>query len=294
VAKRNATKKRAQAGRAAGSRRPAAGGARKASARGTARRTAAPKGGARKTAAGKRAAETSAARKSAARKSAVRKKSVAGKAAAPGKTTTARRKTAARAAASKSTRRSPGARRAAPSSQAASAAGGNVRGTVAAALQLVAGSMPWSADENDPIALLERDHRRFEDLLREGEETTERALKGRTALLDTLTAALNLHELIEEKVLYPALKPHAETRAIVLEGFEEHHVADVIVKELHDLATDNERWGAKFKVLQESLEHHIQEEERNMFPNARQVLSREELQALGARMRAMKAEAERG
>ena len=154
--------------------------------------------------------------------------------------------------------------------------------------------MPWSGDENDPIALLESDHRRFEDLLKQGEDTTERAVKGRTALLDTLTAALNVHELIEEKVLYPALKPHAETRDIVLEGFEEHHVADVIVKELHDLAKDNERWGAKFKVLQESLEHHIKEEERNMFPNARQVLSREELQALGARMRAMKAEAERG
>jgi hypothetical protein len=171
---------------------------------------------------------------------------------------------------------------------------GKVRGVVAAAVQLVAGSLPWSADENDPIALLESDHRRFEALLRQGEETTERAVKGRTALLGTLTAALNVHELIEEKVLYPALKPHAETRDIVLEGFEEHHVADVIVKELHALAKDNEQWGAKFKVLQESLEHHIKEEEHNMFPTARQVLSREELQDLGARMRAMKAEAERG
>jgi hemerythrin-like domain-containing protein len=283
VAKRNPTEKRAQAGRARGSRKPAAGragAAKKAPARGTARRAAAAKGGAKKTAAKKSAAKKSTARKAAAPRKAIK---------------TARRKTAARAAASKPARRSPGARRSAPSSRSAvSAAVERVRGTVAAAVQLVAGSRPWSADENDPIALLESDHRRFEDLLKQGEETTERAVKGRTALLDTLTAALNVHELIEEQVLYPALKPHAETRAIVLEGFEEHHVADVIVKELHDLAADNERWGAKFKVLQESLEHHIQEEERNMFPNARQVLSREELQALGARMRALRAEAERG
>jgi iron-sulfur cluster repair protein YtfE (RIC family) len=167
-----------------------------------------------------------------------------------------------------------------------------VRGVTAAAVQLVAGSLPWAAGENDPLALLESDHRRFEDLLKQGQETTERSINGRTALLDTLTAALGVHELIEEKVLYPALKPHSETREVVLEGFEEHHVADVIVKELHDLAKDNERWGAKFKVLQESLEHHIAEEERNMFPNARRVLSREELDELGARMRAMKAEAE--
>ena len=168
-----------------------------------------------------------------------------------------------------------------------------VRGVVAGAVQRVAGSFPWSADENDPIALLESDHRRFEDLMKKGEETTERAVKGRTALLDTLTAALDVHELIEEKILYPALKPHAETRDIVLEGFQEHHVADVLVKELHEVAKDDEQWGAKFKVLQESLEHHIKEEEGTMFPGARKVLSAEELKELGARMRKLKAEEER-
>ncbi len=168
-----------------------------------------------------------------------------------------------------------------------------VRGVVAGAVQRVAGSLPWSADENDPIALLESDHRRFEDLMKKGEETTERAVKGRTALLDTLTAALDVHELIEEKILYPALKPHAETRDIVLEGFQEHHVADLLVKELHEVAKNDEQWGAKFKVLQESLEHHIKEEEGTMFPGARKVLSAAELKELGARMRKLKAEQER-
>jgi iron-sulfur cluster repair protein YtfE (RIC family) len=167
-----------------------------------------------------------------------------------------------------------------------------VRGVVAGAVATVAGSWPWSADENDPIALLESDHRRFEDLLAQGQDTTERAVKGRTELLNTLTTRLTVHELIEEKVLYPALKPHAESRDIVLEGYQEHHVADLLVKELHDLAKDDERWGAKFKVLKESLEHHIEEEEGNMFPTAREVLSREELRDLGARMRALKSEAE--
>ena len=129
--------------------------------------------------------------------------------------------------------------------------------------------------------------------MKKGEETTERAVKGRTALLDTLTAALDVHELIEEKILYPALKPHAETRDIVLEGFQEHHVADVLVKELHEVAKDDEQWGAKFKVLQESLEHHIKEEEGTMFPSARKVLSAEALKELGARMRDLKAQEER-
>jgi hemerythrin-like domain-containing protein len=151
--------------------------------------------------------------------------------------------------------------------------------------------LPWSSGEQDAITLLETDHRRFKDLLKQGEETTERAKKGRTELLDTLTAELNLHELVEEKVLYPALKEHPEARDIVLEGYQEHHVADILTRELHGLATDDEQWGAKFKVLKESLEHHIQEEEGEMFRKARGIFSREDLQGLGARMAKMKAEA---
>jgi hypothetical protein len=143
----------------------------------------------------------------------------------------------------------------------------------------------------DAIELLESDHRRLEDLLKKGEETTARAVKGRTELLDTLTIELNAHELIEEKILYPALKPHSEAKDIVLEGYQEHHVADVLVKELHGMARADERWGPKLKVLKESIEHHIGEEEGEMFRTARSVLSRAELEELGARMEAMKADA---
>ena len=217
---------------------------------------------------------------------------------APRRTKTASRKTAARAVSSRSTKRPAGSttrprNTAVKSSGVAVTLAEMVGGTVGRVVQRVTGSLPWSTDENDPLALLETDHRRFEDLLKQGEDTTERAVKQRTTLLDTLTAELNVHELIEEKVLYPALKPHAEARDIVLEGYQEHHVADLLVKELHQLARDNEQWGAKFKVLKESLEHHIGEEESHMFPSARQVLTREELRGLGARMRALKTEAER-
>ena len=77
---------------------------------------------------------------------------------------------------------------------------------------------------------------------------------------------------------------------LALEGYQEHHVADLLIKELHDLAKDDERWGAKFKVLKENLEHHIDEEEGPMFRTARGLFSREELQALGAQMMKMQAE----
>ena len=106
-----------------------------------------------------------------------------------------------------------------------------------------------------------------------------------------LTRELNAHELIEEKLFYPAISRYPEAKDIVLEGFQEHHVADLIVKELHTTALDNERWGAKFKVLKENIEHHIQEEEGPMFRTARGVMSRDELLQLGAQMARMKAEA---
>lgn len=156
---------------------------------------------------------------------------------------------------------------------------------------VVAERAPWGNGRVNAIELLERDHRRLEDLLKKVEETTPRAVKGRNELLDTITNELNAHELIEEKVLYPALKSHPEAKEIVLEGYQEHHVADLLLKELHGLARSDERWGPKFKVLQESIEHHIGEEEKKMFPTGRSVLSRAELEELGARMEAMKADA---
>ena len=161
------------------------------------------------------------------------------------------------------------------------------RGRAAGAVAAVSRRLPGGSNR-DPIVLLETDHRRLEALLKQADETTERGVKARTKLLATLTAALTRHERLEEKILYPALKPHAEARELVLEGYQEHHVADVVVRELHRLAKDDERWGAKLKVLKENLEHHIQEEETQMFPIARAVLDRAELDALGARMKALR------
>jgi hemerythrin-like domain-containing protein len=170
--------------------------------------------------------------------------------------------------------------------RAAAAAGTAVGKTVAS----VAGRV-MPAGPHDPIEMLERDHRRLEALFKKGEATTTRGTRVRRELLDALTAALAVHERIEEKVLYPALKRHADAREIVLEGYQEHHVADVLVRELHRMPPTDERWGAKLKVLKENIEHHIEEEEGDMFKTARSVLTRAQLDALGRQMEAMKADA---
>jgi hemerythrin-like domain-containing protein len=222
-------------------------------------------------------------------KRAARKRSSARAAKAPAKprpTRASKTKVAARAAAT----RNP---KPAPKPSALATATKVATGFALLAYDGIVKRLPWAKNENDPIALLMADHRRFENLLKEGEATTERARKGRRDILKALTSELNVHEAIEEQILYPALEPHAEAHDVVLEGFQEHHVADLVVKELHDVATDDEQWGAKFKVLKENVEHHISEEENKMFPAARGVLPKEELLALGARMRKLKAELEK-
>ena len=197
---------------------------------------------------------------------------------------TASRKTAARAKATRQRRTAPAPRQRSRIAAAATVA----RGVLAGAATAVASKLPWSKSKPDALQMLEQEHRRFEALLAQGEETTEQARKGRRELLATLTSSLNEHELMEEKVLYPALQPHAEARDIVLEGFEEHHVADLIVKELQDVATNDEQWAAKFKVLKESIEHHIGEEEGHMFRLARGIFSRDELRDMATRMEALR------
>lgn len=146
--------------------------------------------------------------------------------------------------------------------------------------------LPWVRP--DGSTLLERDHRELEALLKDGIALGDTAIDERRALLARLTPLLTTHEAMEEQVLYPALKAHPEAKDIVLEGYQEHHVADVVLKELQELPPSDERWGAKLKVLKESLEHHIEEEEGDMFKKARAAFGKAELDDIGRRMQAMK------
>jgi len=241
-----------------------------------------------------RAAKKKSTSKSRTRKS-VKRASAKGR--SSGRRSTAKRATGARKAAgrpsatraksAKTTKRKKTASRKKPST--ASTVATTVRGAVAGAVAAVTKRTPG---DTDALAMLERDHRRVQALLKQGEDTTEQAVQRRTELLDTITRELTVHEALEEKILYPALKAHPEGKDLALEGYQEHHVADVLLKELHEVAKDDERWGAKFKVLQENLDHHIEEEEGPMFRTARGLFSREELQAIGLEMQKLKAQLE--
>ena len=142
----------------------------------------------------------------------------------------------------------------------------------------------------DALRLLKDDHTKVKKMLEELDGTTERAEKTRTEVLRPLKHELTIHETIEEEILYPALKEFAKTKDIALEGYEEHHVVDEIVAELEATPVSDETWGAKLTVMKENLEHHIEEEEDEMFPQARQVMEPAELDELGERMAARKEE----
>ena len=140
----------------------------------------------------------------------------------------------------------------------------------------------------DALALLKSDHDKVKKMLAEGETTTERGEKTRTELFATLKGEMVVHERIEEEIFYPTLKEHPRARDIVLEGFEEHHVVDEIMGELEATDVTDETWGAKFKVMKENIEHHIEEEEGEMFKQARAVFDADELEELGTRMEELK------
>ena len=139
------------------------------------------------------------------------------------------------------------------------------------------------------IDLLTKDHKHLKTLL--ARAVTAKGDERREELIETLRSELVAHERMEEEVFYPPLRDNKKTHDIVLEGYQEHHVADLILDELLELPADSEMWQPTVKVLQENIEHHIEEEEDDMFKKARKILSEQELEELGARMEAVKKEA---
>lgn len=146
----------------------------------------------------------------------------------------------------------------------------------------------------DAIALLKKDHDTVEALLSELAESTPRAVKKRTDLLEKIRIELKAHTSIEEEIFYPAFKDKgnkSDDAKMYFEAMEEHRAAgDLVLPDLLSTAVDSEKFSGRAKVLKELVEHHADEEEKEMFPRARKLLSKAELTALGEQMEKRKAE----
>jgi hypothetical protein len=140
----------------------------------------------------------------------------------------------------------------------------------------------------NPFTLLKADHETVAELLEQIDNTTERAVKGRDELFTRVKEELDLHALIEEQVLYPALEELDETRDLTLEAYEEHTLVKQLLSELEIEPKDTEQWTAKFTVLKENVEHHVEEEEGELFEKARKALDKDQIDMLGERLREAK------
>lgn len=138
---------------------------------------------------------------------------------------------------------------------------------------------------NDAIVMLKNDHREIRNAFREFEKAGDGALKTKGRLVDRIIELLTVHTYIENEVMYPRVRelvPALEDD--VLESYEEHHVADVLVVELAAMKPEDERFTAKTTVLIENVRHHMDEEENEWFPQVREALGRRALQELGSDM----------
>jgi hemerythrin superfamily protein len=122
---------------------------------------------------------------------------------------------------------------------------------------------------NPVLDMLKKDHEKVKDLF----EQFEHAEDGRTKQRIILEAIeeLDVHASLEESLIYPAIRKEIDDEDVMDEALEEHHVAHVLLNELKRMRSSNGRYDAKFKVLGESVKHHIKEEEGSMFPKAEKL-----------------------
>ena len=138
----------------------------------------------------------------------------------------------------------------------------------------------------DAIVMLREEHREIKRVFREFERSKDSTPSKRQRLADKMIKLLTEHTHVENEVMYPRVRELVpELEDDILESYEEHHVADVLISELAAMRASDERFTAKTMVLIENVRHHIKEEEDEWFPKVREALGRNQLHELGEDMR---------
>lgn len=146
----------------------------------------------------------------------------------------------------------------------------------------------------DAITFLTNDHKVVRGMLEELATTTKRAVKRRTELLQKIATELEAHTTIEEEIFYPAFREAGEKSdddKMFFEAMEEHRAAgDLVLPDLLQTEVGSDQFSGRAKVLKELIDHHAKEEEKEMFPRARKLLGKAQLQDMGERLATRKAE----
>ena len=144
----------------------------------------------------------------------------------------------------------------------------------------------------DALSLLTADHNRVRGLFARFQAAEEEKDTGTMMeLAAKIIVELEVHTTIEEEIFYPEIKgANEEIKDVVDEGVEEHHVAKTLIEEIKGLTPEDDAFAAKMKVLIESVEHHAEEEEQEMFPEVRKALDTAKREDMGVRLEARKAQ----
>jgi hemerythrin superfamily protein len=129
------------------------------------------------------------------------------------------------------------------------------------------------------LEILKHDHQKVKELFQEATHVSDTSK--RKDLFDKIDTELEIHAHIEETVFYPAVEDHEELKDMVAEALEEHEEAKTLLEELEEIGVDSHEFGSKLQQLIEAVEHHVEEEEGEMFPKIREVFEEDELEQLG-------------
>ena len=141
------------------------------------------------------------------------------------------------------------------------------------------------------LDILKQDHQKVKGLFQEVRKESDRGKQ--KELFDKINTELEVHTHIEETVFYPAIDEHEEFKDMVAEALEEHQAAKTLLDELEELGADNHDFGSKLQQLMEAVEHHVEEEEGEMFPKIQEVFGEDELDQLGQDLESAKGTAHR-
>jgi hemerythrin superfamily protein len=149
--------------------------------------------------------------------------------------------------------------------------------------------------EQDAIGLLKADHAAVKTLFAQEEKLSKRDGEKKVAVFNEINAALEVHATIEEEIFYPAVKKarSEHVKDEVREGYEEHKQIKTLLGEIASIMPADESYDMKIKVLKEDVEHHVKDEEGEMFPDAEQFLSERHLVELGAELETRKQQLKR-
>ncbi|MFP2928425.1 hemerythrin domain-containing protein [Pyxidicoccus sp. 3LG] len=133
------------------------------------------------------------------------------------------------------------------------------------------------------LDLLKQQHDEVKKLFKQYEKLADHADEKRQELFEMIADRLSAHTAIEEQYFYPAAKAE-DTEDLLREAAEEHLSAKRLIADLLELDADDEEFDAKMQVLQEQIDHHVEEEESDLFKKVRKLLSKEQLEDLGVQM----------